>query len=203
MGIGVMRLRHTIPLLAAAAVCENQGSGEPWQMCSRQKNEQGWVKMPNLSGSAFTSMFDAHLMDICENLKRLSGHESVISGIPANEQQHEQIVVKYNDFISSLRDKDRFDERPIKFRELISYIGMRFVFENTLMQLLQYPERENHKNQHASFIERINLFVKDIDNGRSNVDELVFYIGHWLLGHVLVSDKAFGDFEASLTDLPV
>ena len=148
-------------------------------------------------------MFDAHLMDICENLKRLSGHESVISGIPANEQQHEQIVVKYNDFISSLRDKDRFDERPIKFRELISYIGMHFVFENTLMQLLQYPERENHKNQHASFIERINLFVKDIDNGRSNVDELVFYIGHWLLGHVLVSDKAFGDFEASLADLPV
>ncbi len=159
--------------------------------------------MSSLSASAFTSIFDSHVMDICENLRKLAGDDSLIVGIPAHNEQHEQIVVKYNDFISSLRDPSLFDERPGKFKELVSYIGIHFTFENTLMQLLRYPEYERHKSQHESFIESINTFVVDIQAGKSTVDELVLYIGHWLLGHVLVADKAFGDFEASLTDLPI
>ena len=159
--------------------------------------------MSSLSASAFTTVFDSHVMDICENLKRLADDESTIARLLACDYHHEQIVGKYNDFIVSLRDPNRSDDRPVKFQQLVSYIGIHFTFENTLMQLIGYPDYENHKNQHARFINRINTFVRDIQMGGSTVDELVLYIGHWLLGHVLVADKEFGDFEASLTGLPI
>ncbi|MEI7607837.1 MAG: hemerythrin family protein [Rhodospirillaceae bacterium] len=159
--------------------------------------------MPTLSRASFKSVFDSHLMDICENLRRLGGDQACIVGIQAHDQQHEQIVERYNEFIVCLRDPNRLDERPEKFQRLVSYIIVHFTAENTLMHLLGYPEYEEHKKQHASFIDRINVFIADIKDGRSSIDELVLYIGHWLLGHVLLADKDFGDFEASLTELPI
>ena len=158
--------------------------------------------MPTLSPASFKSVFDSHLMDICENLRRLGGDQASIVGIPGHDHQHEQIVEKYNDFIICLRDPNRSDERPEKFQQLVSYIIIHFTAENALMHLLGYPQYEDHKKQHACFIDRINVFITDIKDKRASIDDLVLYIGHWLLGHVLLADKDFGDFEASLTGLP-
>ncbi len=159
--------------------------------------------MPTLSQASFKSVLDGHLADICENLRRAGADQASIVGVPAHDQQHEQIVEKYNDFILCLRDPNRLDERPEKFQQLVSYIIIHFTAENTLMHLLGYPGCEDHKKQHASFIDRVNLFIADIKDGISSIDELVLYIGHWLLGHVLLADRDFGDFEASLTGLPI
>ena len=68
------------------------------------------------------------------------------------------------------------------------------------MEMLKYPGCDSHREQHVSFIRRVNTFVMEIKEGRSAVNELVLYIGHWLLGHALVADMEFGDFEASLAD---
>ena len=159
--------------------------------------------MATLSTNAFTPMFDSHVMDICENLRKLAEDESEIIGIQAHDHQHEQIVGKYNDFIASLRDARLADERPTRFQQLVSYISIHFTAENALMQMVKYPDYENHKMQHARFIERLNKSVFDVKEGRGTVEELVLYIGHWLLGHVLLADKEFSDFGASLATLPI
>ena len=162
--------------------------------------------MATLSTNAFTPMFDSHVMDICENLRKLAEDESEYAADehpgPGNHQ-HEQIVGKYNDFIASLRDARLADERPTRFQQLVSYISIHFTAENALMQMVKYPDYENHKMQHARFIERLNKSVFDVKEGRGTVEELVLYIGHWLLGHVLLADKEFSDFGASLATLPI
>lgn len=170
---------------------------------SRRNEGQRSQKMLNPSADGFTLMFDSQLINICENLKKIADGESSMVGIASQDNQHGQIVEKYNDFIKSLQDTNLYEERPARFQQLVSYLSVHFTFENTLMQLVGYPDCESHKKQHFGFINRINGFVREIQAGASSVDEMVLYIGHWLLGHALVADKDFGDFEATLTGLPI
>ncbi len=154
--------------------------------------------MPTLSANGFTTLFDSHVMDICENLRRVAEEEAQAISSPLQNELHEQIVEKFNDFVSSLRDPACSNERAERFQQLVSFLSLHFTFENKLMKMVGYPAYEQHKKQHASFIERINIVVRDIQAGDASVEELVFFIGHWLLGHVLFADKEFGDFQADL-----
>jgi len=157
----------------------------------------------NFTNGAFAPVFDSHLMDICENLKRATGSDSYSVGVPAHDEHHEKIVEKYNDFIQCLRNPDALDERPERFQALVSFVGLHFAFENSLMQVIGYPDYEQHKKQHSDFIDRVNLFAADIQASLATIEELILYIGHWLLGHVLIADKQFGEFEAGLAVEPV
>ena len=156
--------------------------------------------MPSLNKNLYTAAFDRHVLDICQNMERLASDESATAGPVSLEHQHVQIIAKYNEFITSLRHTTSSNDIPAKFQDLISYIGIHFTSENILMEMLKYPGCDSHREQHVSFIRRVNTFVMEIKEGRSAVNELVLYIGHWLLGHALVADMEFGDFEASLAD---
>ncbi|MEI8393194.1 MAG: hemerythrin family protein [Rhodospirillaceae bacterium] len=156
--------------------------------------------MSNLSASAFKALFDSHVLDICDNLRKLDDDGTSFIGVSANQEHHEVIVDKYNGFIKCLRDPKQVDERPNKFRELVSYITLHFIFENKYMAMLNYPDYEKHKTQHKNFIDNINGYNYKIRSGESTVDDMVLYIGHWLIGHVLITDKQFSDFEATHPD---
>ena len=140
--------------------------------------------------------FDRHIFDILDNLSRLSDTASIDAGIPMIDEQHSKIVEKYNELVNSLRDQSEANSRADKFEGLMSYIGLHFAIENSVMKMLSYPLSDLHVSQHAGFIERINEFVERIREGRSETGEMILYIGHWLLGHVLITDKEFEEFEA-------
>ena len=158
------------------------------------------VSMPRLNKNSYTAAFDRHVMDICQNMGRLVSDESAAAGPASREHQHVQMIARYNDFINSLRKTAPTDDIATKFQDLISYIGIHFTSENVLMDMLKYPGYDNHREQHSNFICRVNTFVVEIKEGHSTVNDMVLYIGHWLLGHALVADMEFGDFEASLAD---
>ena len=143
--------------------------------------------------------FDRHIYDILDNLSKLSDSESIDAGIPLLDEQHSKIVDKYNDFVNSLRDQSLADQRSEKFESLISYIGLHFVVENSAMKMLSYPLCDLHVAQHAGFITQVNNMIAELRDGSLAIEGLVLYMGHWLLGHVLISDKEFEEFEASLS----
>ena len=140
--------------------------------------------------------FDTHIYDILDNLSRLSDADAIDAGISLIDEQHNKIVEKYNELVNSLRDQSEANSRAEKFEGLMSYIGLHFAMENSVMKMLSYPLCDLHVSQHAGFIERINEFVERIREGRSEAGEMILYIGHWLLGHVLITDKEFEEFEA-------
>ncbi len=141
--------------------------------------------------------FDLHIYDILDNLGRLSDSASIDAGIPLIDEQHSKIVDKYNDFVNSLGNPSAAPQRASKFESLISYIALHFVVENSAMKVLSYPSCELHIAQHAGFIAQINTMILEIRAGDLAIESLVLFMGHWLLGHVLISDKEFEEFEGS------
>ena len=154
--------------------------------------------MSNQSASAFGSGYDGYVADICDNLTKIASDETLWVGIGEAHSEHDVIVKRYNDFVATLRRPECAGERPEKFQNLVSYIRLHFTFEDTLMKFLRYPGCEQHRRQHIGFIKRLDSFAQEVRAGRATTEELVLFIGHWLLGHVLIADTEFGDFEASL-----
>lgn len=162
--------------------------------------DKGGTAMPHPGESPFRALFDSQIMDICGNLRKLTSEEHAFTKVGAPEGQDQLILEKYNEFVACLRDPALVEVRPERFKKLVSYISLHFVIECKLMKLLGYPDTERHESQHNNFIKTIDFYVREIQNERSTAEELVLYIGHWLLGHALISDQAFGDFEAGLSE---
>ena len=133
--------------------------------------------------------FDPHIYDILDNLSRISDVASIDAEISLIDEQHSKIVDKYNDFVSSLRDHSAASQRAAKFESLISYIGLHFVVENSAMKMLSYTLCDLHVAQHAGFIAHVNGMISQVRCGSIAIEDLVLYMGHWLLGHILISDK--------------
>ena len=94
-----------------------------------------------------------------------------------------------------MRVRARHAERPQMFQDLISYTTVHFAAENSLMKILGYPAALHHAKQHASFISNVNRLLADVRSGTFTVEELVLFIGHWLVGHILLADSLFSEFE--------
>ncbi len=172
--------------------------GSPDEVAVESVTGKGGTIMTTASGSAFTMVFDCHVADICENMNKLSADTQLYAGLAVQDDEHDRIFRAYNDVIACLQDADKVDQSAVKFEQLISYVALQFIIENKVMKMLGYPACETHTKQHADFIARINEFVREVEAGQATIADMVHYIGHWLLGHVLLVDREFGDYQASL-----
>ncbi|CAK0744242.1 Bacteriohemerythrin [Azospirillaceae bacterium] len=152
--------------------------------------------MEDLSPAVFTSLLDRHILDICENMNRLSDGEVHLVNIGDDEDRHRLIFAKYNEFVFNLihqQDAGRIEE---KFKELIKYIRVHFIVEEKIMKIHEYDGYAKHKAQHDDFTATITKLAIDISVNKSNAEDMALYIGHWLIGHMLISDM---QFEESMT----
>ncbi|THB67851.1 MAG: hypothetical protein D6E12_07805 [Desulfovibrio sp.] len=81
-----------------------------------------------------------------------------------------------------------------------SYIRYHFATEEKLMEQHGYPEFKAHKAMHQAFVDKITEMGKMVlaaeDQLRDPAGELLGYLLGWLSTHVLVKDKALGEFFA-------
>ena len=156
--------------------------------------------MPGITPPTFTTLFDEHLLDICENINRLGEQPETLIGISGVDDQHSELIKKYNEFVGCLRDGGRRKEVAGQFKKLLIFLNMHFMFEEKIMVMIGYPRLEIHRRQHRDFIVKVQEMADDVRQNREAIESLTMYIGHWILGHTLIADKDFGDFEAALAD---
>ncbi|RLB49234.1 MAG: hypothetical protein DRJ42_21455 [Deltaproteobacteria bacterium] len=84
---------------------------------------------------------------------------------------------------------------------LVEYTDYHFRAEETRMRDLDYPEYEQHKALHVSFIKDITIFKDDFAKASPTLAAtLLTYLKDWLITHILNNDMHFGDFMKSLGD---
>lgn len=152
--------------------------------------------------SPFHAVFDGNIADICATMQQVAQNGAAFEFSPLVEGHDSLLMQRYIKLVDGLRASADSVARSAKFREFISFISIHFIFEAKMMRVEGYPGSDHHEIQHADFIKRVNGFVAEIGSGAATVEELVLYIGHWLLGHTLISDNAFGDFQAELKEKP-
>ena len=123
---------------------------------------------------------------------------SYIVGVPEFDGRRQTITGVYNSFNAELRLLDEQAGSPSRLNEkaslLVRLIGELFSFEEDLMREIEYAEFAAHKAKHIRFLETLHDEFERIQRGHTDMHDLSYVIGSWLVEHMRGMDKAFGDF---------
>jgi len=118
------------------------------------------------------------------------------TGIPIIDAQHRELVDHVNSLIT-LGEKSNTKEEMEKTLDFLgSYAVNHFKTEEDFMEACVYPACYLHKGQHKIFVDRFVMYKKTFEAEGYSVDlskEIHKFIVNWLINHIKVNDKAFGE----------
>ncbi len=118
---------------------------------------------------------------------------SLSVGIDVIDGQHKRIV----DYINELHDangtKDRQRVSDV-IQGLMDYTVTHFTFEEQLMEKACYPISDSHKMVHQSFVERINDYSRQHDEGVDVARKLISELRIWLTNHIKNDDMDYAPY---------
>jgi hemerythrin len=118
---------------------------------------------------------------------------SYTTGIQSIDHQHQTLV----DLIASLMDSagkkikpgDSFDK---DIHTTIEYLTFHFRTEEKILELINYPELDEHKNQHDEFLRECSGNIRDFDGGTySRAYDFTRRLSDWLLTHITTVDEQY------------
>ncbi len=78
---------------------------------------------------------------------------------------------------------------------LTEYTDEHFLTEEQHFERFDYPDRQNHIAEHASFVQKLNEFKQAMLEGRQQVTiEMIDFLSDWLSHHILETDKQYEVF---------
>jgi len=84
-----------------------------------------------------------------------------------------------------------------KLEELLAYAYYHFKAEERYMRQIEYYEVDDHIEKHNGFTFKIDEMMHIPHASQLELtNELIVYIGKWLLHHVLVEDRKYADFSS-------
>ena len=116
-------------------------------------------------------------------------------GIPIIDEQHQKFIEMIAEIQNNILTASR--ENLIRFFSFIyDYMIYHFKAEEILMVEYQYPEIEEHIEEHREFKEKIDFFYESFkkNNTQFIIVNIIDFMKDWIIGHLLSSDKAFGEW---------
>jgi hemerythrin len=123
--------------------------------------------------------------------------DNYLIGIPLIDDQHKELIRLTNDlFNACLKSGEAANEHfKLAIHEMVNYTKFHFSAEEKIMENVKYPELENHKKQHESFVMQVLADVKNFEEGKRFVpNNFVRYLRDWILAHIAVSDKRYSKY---------
>ena len=114
------------------------------------------------------------------------------------DEQHKNWIDIYNRLADVLDEGDAEAQKRITVETLqamLDYAKHHFQFEEAYMQAIGYPARGSHTRLHRECDALIYEAYVSIQEGNTVLNrDLLELIKEWLLNHILVEDKKYGQF---------
>jgi hemerythrin len=124
-------------------------------------------------------------------MKKLIWTDNLDTGIQVIDRQHGRIV----DYINRLYDAQTGgaskDELRMIIDELVDYTFTHFAFEETMMEDVDYPLLNAHKEMHGEFARQVNELRRRFENHEDTAVELNNLMVTWLFNHILNEDVRY------------
>ena len=124
--------------------------------------------------------------------------DAIRTGIPLIDSQHEHYIDLVDDLFALCEKtnigQEVFDE---KLGEVFTFAVEHFDAEEALMLSMQYPDYENHREQHEGFknqIDRLSALRKDENSPDDLIIQLAKWLVEWFISQTLVHDKKMAAF---------
>ena len=119
-------------------------------------------------------------------------------GSPLIDGQHKHLIEIINLLTTTISDKVEKKDIQYILDKLIDYAAYHFNSEEELFDKVNYPDSEEHKQEHKKFINHFNamkLNLKKCSPLRNDminmVEDFYNYLSNWLVNHILGSDKKY------------
>lgn len=122
------------------------------------------------------------------------------TGIELIDKEHAQLFEIVGEVHSVLKNDllhDKYDEIMRLLGQLTEYTERHFADEEAYMEQIRYPKLDAQKRAHAAFVARLTeIDIDDLDsiddNQQEYLQELIQFLGGWLVNHILKMDKQIG-----------
>ncbi len=121
--------------------------------------------------------------------------EELSVGIKEFDEQHKVLVELINRIHVAIEEKHGSDVVISTLSELADYTNIHFTVEESLMNILGYPDYEEHKDIHDELLEHVVELQKKVASGKSSISfELMHFLKSWLSKHILEEDMKYTGF---------
>ena len=116
-------------------------------------------------------------------------------GINEIDMQHRQLVGIVNELFDAMKEGKGAAIVDEILDKLIDYVQLHFSTEEHYMQTHYYPGLEEHERQHLDMTKHVVELITMKRTGKGvNAPDLMNFLQEWLVDHISVEDKKFGDF---------
>ncbi|MDH5721291.1 MAG: bacteriohemerythrin [Spirochaetia bacterium] len=108
------------------------------------------------------------------------------------DNQHMQIVNMINSLYDAMSQGKSQQVIGNIIKGMVEYTDSHFQLEENYFEQFQYEHTEEHKKEHAEFIEKVKKLKKGYFEGSVSIGiETLQFLKQWLVDHIMVSDKKF------------
>lgn len=114
------------------------------------------------------------------------------------DSQHKELATILNEVTSDIYADQEQKVESDSFRKLINHTVAHFKTEELLMQKYDYHKKDHHARIHVMLISMIEYYLKQYsENPNISNADLVAFLEDWLIEHMKIDDKPFGEFLVS------
>lgn len=122
-------------------------------------------------------------------------NESYSVGIGVIDEQHKKLIK----IINELYDAQKIGTTQILIGEVLSkltdYTIYHFQMEEEMQSKYRFPNLNEHKEEHAGFVAKLNELKKDSEKKNLLLSlKTLDFLKDWTITHILGSDQEFADY---------
>lgn len=128
-------------------------------------------------------------------MEKIVWRDSLNIGSYNIDKQHKILINIINRLIDSKNSNE--DRRVINevLSELLEYSIIHFRDEELLLENVNFPNLEQHKNKHYSFKLNLAKSCEDVMTGKADVNKkLIDFLSDWFTHHISQEDQSFKNY---------
>ncbi len=131
----------------------------------------------------------AKCLDVREYIK---WNNKYCVGISIIDEQHKKLFGFINKTIYAMEHSDSTEELKEELEEMFNFAQEHFETEENYMIEFDYPEYEDHYEEHYDFITKTIAYFSMVVKGDYHIlNELIKYLKQWLVNHIQVCDRQY------------
>ncbi|MFH0733160.1 MAG: bacteriohemerythrin [bacterium] len=114
------------------------------------------------------------------------------------DNQHKKLVMLVNELHDAMRMSKGAEILGKILSDLVDYTVYHFGTEEKYFDMYDYPQTEQHKQQHKDLVDQVAAIKAKYDRGEKVLTlDVLNFLRDWLHDHILGSDVLFGPYLLS------
>jgi hemerythrin-like metal-binding protein len=114
------------------------------------------------------------------------------------DNQHKKLFDMINEFYNSMSKNQTNAGIQKVIAEMKAYALKHFAYEESLMKMKKYPRLSNHQLSHKNFADKVADLEGKLKRGAPVLaTDITKFLKDWLINHILMEDKSYGNFFKS------